>query len=75
MLEWDVTGSVTCSTNMITHHIPALTAQRIIETRTQMIQCIQAPGLISAEAILCTVLSDMALMTSKVLNSIEDPGL
>jgi hypothetical protein len=75
MLERDATGSVTCSTNMITHHIPDLTAQRIIEMKTQMIQCIQAPGLIPAEVILCTVLNDMAFMTSKVLNSIEDPGL
>jgi hypothetical protein len=34
MLKWDATGAVTCSTNVITHHIPNLTAQQIIENTT-----------------------------------------
>jgi hypothetical protein len=34
MLKWDAAGAVTCSTNVITHHIPNLTAQQIIENTT-----------------------------------------
>jgi hypothetical protein len=60
---------------MITHHVPDLTAQRVIDNMTQLIQRVQASGAISAHAILCTVLNDMVFMTYKILNSIEDPGL
>jgi hypothetical protein len=75
IIEWDTNGNITRSTNMITHHVTDLTAQRVIENTTQMIQCVQASGAISADAILRTVLNDMVFMTYKILNSIEDPGL
>jgi hypothetical protein len=75
ILAWDATGTVTSSTNMITHHIPNLTAQQIIENTTQMIQRIQTSGPILVEAILRTILNDMVFTTYKVLNSIVDPGL
>jgi hypothetical protein len=60
---------------MITHHVADLTAQRVIDNTTQMIQRVQASGAISVEVILQTVLNDMVFTTYKVLNSIEDPVL
>jgi hypothetical protein len=75
IIECDATGIITRCTNMITHHVPDLMAQRVINNMTQLIQCVQASGAISADAILCTVLNDMVFTTYKVLNSIEDPGL
>jgi NifU-like protein involved in Fe-S cluster formation len=75
IIEWDATGTITKSTNMITHHVPDLTAQRVIDNTTQMIQRVQASGAISADAILCTVLNDMVFTTYKILNSMKDPGL
>jgi hypothetical protein len=63
------------STNMITHHVPDLMAQRVIDNTTQMIQRVQASGAISADAILRTILNDMVFTTYKILNSIKDPGL
>jgi hypothetical protein len=75
IIEWDATGNITRSTNMITQHVPDLTALRIIDNMTQMIQHVQASGAISADAILRTVLNDMVFTTYKILNSIDDPGL
>jgi hypothetical protein len=75
IIDWDATGNITSSTNMITHHVTDLMAQRVTDNTTQMIQHVQASGAISADAILRTVLNDMVFMTYKVLNSIEDPGL
>jgi hypothetical protein len=60
---------------MITHHVPDLTAQRVMDNTTQLIQRVQASGAVSADAILRTVLNDMVFTTYKILNSIEDPGL
>ena len=68
-------GTITRRTNMITDHIPNLTAQRVIDNTTQLIQRVQASGSVSADAILRTVLNDMVFTTYKILNSIEDPGL
>jgi Ca2+-binding EF-hand superfamily protein len=73
IIDWDATGNITSSTNMITHHVADLMAQRVIDNTTQMIQRVQASGAISADAILRTVLNDMIFMTYKILNSIEDP--
>jgi hypothetical protein len=75
IIETDPTGTITRHTNMITDHIANLTAQRVIDNTTQLIQCVQASGAISADAILRTVLNDMVFTTYKILNSIEDPGL
>jgi hypothetical protein len=75
IIDWDATGTITRSTNMITQHVPNLMAQRVIENTTQMIQRVQASGPASAEAILRTILNDMFFTTYKVLNLIEDPGL
>jgi hypothetical protein len=75
IIECDDTGTITRRTNMITHHVPDLTAQRVIDNTTQLIQGVQASGAISADAILRTILNDMVFTTYKVLNSIEDPGL
>jgi hypothetical protein len=75
IIDWDATGNITSSTNMITHHVTDLMAQRVIDNTTQMIQHVQASGAISADAVLRTVLNDMVFTTYKVLNSIEDPGL
>jgi hypothetical protein len=75
IIEWDATGNITRSTNMITHHIPNLTAQRVIDNTTEMIQHVQASGAISADVIFRTILNDMVFTTYKILNSIEDPGL
>jgi hypothetical protein len=64
IIEWDeTTGAITRSTNMITHHVADLTAQRVIDNTTQMIQRVQASGAISADAILRTVLNDMIFTT------------
>jgi hypothetical protein len=75
IIETDPTGTITRHTNMITDHIPNLTAQRVIDNTTQLIQRVQASGAISADAILRTVLNDMVFTTYKILNSIKDPGL
>jgi uncharacterized membrane protein YgcG len=75
IIETDPTGTIARHTNMITDHIPNLTAQRVIDNTTQLIQRVQASGAISADAILRTVLNDMVFTTYKILNSIEDPGL
>jgi hypothetical protein len=75
IIDWDATGGITSSTNMITHHVADLMAQRVIDNTMQMIQHVQASGAISAEVILRTVLNDMVFTTYKILNSIEDPGL
>jgi hypothetical protein len=69
------TGAITRHTNMITHYVPDLTAQRVINNTTQLIQRVQASGAVSADAMLRTVLNDMVFTTYKILNSIEDPGL
>jgi uncharacterized membrane protein YgcG len=74
-IDWDATGNITSSTNMITHHVADLMAQRVIDNMPQMIQRVQASGAISADAILRTVINDMVFTTYKVLNSIKDPGL
>jgi hypothetical protein len=60
---------------MITHYVPDLTAQHVIDNTTQLIQRVQASGAVSADAMLRTVLNDMVFTTYKILNSIEDPGL
>jgi uncharacterized membrane protein YgcG len=60
---------------MITHYVPDLTAQRVINNTTQLIQRVQASGAVSADAMLQTILNDMVFTTYKILNSIEDPGL
>jgi hypothetical protein len=75
IIETDPTGTITRHTNMITHYVPDLTAQRVIDNTTQLIQRVQASGSVSADAILRTVLNDMVFTTYKILNSIEDPGL
>jgi hypothetical protein len=75
IIDWDTTGAITSSTDIITHHVPNLTAHRVIEDTTQMIQRIQDSGPVSVEAILCTILNDMVFMTYKILNTIKDPGL
>jgi hypothetical protein len=69
------TGAITRHTNMITHYVPDLTAQRVINNTTQLIQRVQASGAVSADAMLRTVLNDMVFTTYKILNSIEDPVL
>jgi hypothetical protein len=75
MLEWDAMNRVTCSTNVITQHIPNLTVQMIIDNTATVLQHVQPSGPIMAEVILCTILNDMVFMTYEVLNSIEDPRL
>jgi hypothetical protein len=75
IIECNAAGTITGRINMITHHVPNLTAQRVIDNTTQLIQRIQAAEGISADAILRTVLNDMVFTTYKILNSIEDPGL
>jgi hypothetical protein len=75
IIECDTTGTITRRTNMITHHVTDLTAQRVIDNTTQLIQRVQASGAISVDAILRTILNDMVFTTYKILNSIEDPGL
>jgi hypothetical protein len=75
IIQTDPTGTITRHTNMITDHIPDLTAQRVIDNTTQLIQRVQASGAVSVDAMLRTVLNDMVFMTYKILNSIEDPGL
>jgi hypothetical protein len=64
------TGAITRHTNMITHYVPDLTAQRVINNTTQLIQRVQASGAVSADAMLRTGLNDMAFTTYKILNSI-----
>jgi hypothetical protein len=44
IIDWDVTGAITRSTNMITHHVPNLMAHRVIENTMQMIQCVSGSG-------------------------------
>jgi hypothetical protein len=63
IIECDDTGTITRHTNMITHHVPDLTAQRVIDNTTQLIQRVQASGAISAHATLRTVLNDMVFTT------------
>jgi uncharacterized membrane protein YgcG len=67
------TGAIRRHINMITHYVPDLTI--VIDNRMQLIQCVQASGAVSADAMLRTVLNDMVFTTYKILNSIEDPGL
>jgi uncharacterized membrane protein YgcG len=75
IIECNAAGTITGRINMITHQVPNLTAQRVIDNTTQLIQRVQAAEGISADAILRTVLNDMVFTTYKILNSIEDPGL
>jgi hypothetical protein len=75
IIETDPTGTIMRHTNMITHHVPDLMAQRVIDNTTQLIQRVQASGAVSVAAILRTVLNDMVFTTYKILNSMEDPGL
>jgi hypothetical protein len=42
IIEYDATGTIESHTNMITHHVHDLTAQRVIDNTTQLIQRVQA---------------------------------
>jgi hypothetical protein len=70
IIETDPTGTTARHTNMITHYVPDLTAQHVIDNTTQLIQRVQASGAVSADAILRTVLNDMVFTTYKILNLI-----
>jgi hypothetical protein len=52
------TGAIRRHINMITHYDPDLTAQRVIDNTTQLIQRVQASGAVSADAMLCNLEHD-----------------
>jgi hypothetical protein len=51
IIETDPTGTIRRHTNMITHYVPDLTAQRVIDNTTQLIQRVQASGAVLSQCI------------------------